>query len=97
MSRFVLITRHPADCVELQELITPCGLTLRPYPVLRLEDVVDDSGWEAAALRKPPEGRLVAHTAPVEQEPLAKRRVGAGRAGPGPGRAVKQCVSRIER
>lgn len=45
MSRFVLITRHPADCAELQELLAPCGITLRPYPVLRLEDVEDDAGW----------------------------------------------------
>lgn len=49
MNRFVLITRRPADCVELQELLTPHGLTLRPYPVLRLEDVADVSGWEAVA------------------------------------------------
>jgi uroporphyrinogen-III synthase len=45
MSRFVLITRHPADCTELQELLAPSGITLRPYPVLRLEDVGDDAGW----------------------------------------------------
>ena len=45
MTRFVLITRHPADCVELQAFLDPCGLTLRPYPVLRLEDVSDDAGW----------------------------------------------------
>jgi uroporphyrinogen-III synthase len=47
MSRFVLITRHPADCTELQERLSPCGITLRPYPVLRLEDVIDDKGWSA--------------------------------------------------
>ena len=47
MSRFVLITRHPSDCRELQDLLTPHGLTLRPYPVLRLEDVDDSSGWAA--------------------------------------------------
>ena len=47
MKRYVLITRHPTDCVELQGHLAPCGLTLRPYPVLRLEDVVDDSGWDA--------------------------------------------------
>ena len=45
MTRYVLITRHPADCAELQGLLEPCGLTLRPYPVLRLEDVNDDEGW----------------------------------------------------
>lgn len=47
MSRFVLITRHPADCAELQDHLSPCGITLRPYPVLRLEDVDDDAGWAA--------------------------------------------------
>lgn len=45
MSRFVLITRHPADCAELQERLSPCGITLRPYPVLRLEDIDDVAGW----------------------------------------------------
>lgn len=49
MIRFVLITRHPNDCAELQGLLTPCGLTLRPYPVLRLQDIDDDAGWGAAA------------------------------------------------
>ena len=47
MNRFVLITRHPADCTELQEMLSPCGITLRPYPVLRLEDVKNDGGWVA--------------------------------------------------
>jgi uroporphyrinogen-III synthase len=47
MSRFVLITRHPADCEELQQLLAPGGLTLRPYPVLRLEDEDDGEGWAA--------------------------------------------------
>jgi len=46
VKRFVLITRHPSDCVELQGLLASSDLTLRPYPVLRLEDVVDDPGWE---------------------------------------------------
>lgn len=45
MNRFVLITRHPADCTELQVMLSPSGITLRPYPVLRLEDVEDDAGW----------------------------------------------------
>jgi uroporphyrinogen-III synthase len=48
LSRYVLITRHPADCVELQALLDPCGLTLRPYPVLRLHDVVDNQAWQQA-------------------------------------------------
>jgi uroporphyrinogen-III synthase len=58
MTRYVLITRHPADCAELQGFLDPCGLTLRPYPVLRLEDVNDDAGWheleERAADTQPP-------------------------------------------
>jgi uroporphyrinogen-III synthase len=45
VTRIVLITRHPDDCGELQRLIEPCGLTLLPYPVLTLEDVVDSHGW----------------------------------------------------
>ena len=47
MTRFVLITRHPADCAELQDLVKKCDITLRPYPVFRLEDVDDEEGWEA--------------------------------------------------
>jgi len=45
VSGFVLITRHPLECGELQSLIDPCGLKLRPYPVLRLSDVHNDNGW----------------------------------------------------
>jgi uroporphyrinogen-III synthase len=46
MSRFVLITRHPSDCADLEALVKPSGITLRPYPVLRLEDVDDEIGWQ---------------------------------------------------
>lgn len=53
MSRFVLITRHPADCAELQALLDPGDLKLRPYPVLRLEDVVDDQGFARAVANVP--------------------------------------------
>lgn len=45
MSRFVLITRQPADCAELKALLKPAGITVRPYPVLRLIDVRDDPKW----------------------------------------------------
>jgi uroporphyrinogen-III synthase len=45
VSRYVLITRHPAECAELQERLSKCGLTVRPYPVLRIADVDDDPGW----------------------------------------------------
>lgn len=49
MTRYVLITRHPTDCRELAELVEPCGITLRPFPVLRLEDVDDKPGWQRLA------------------------------------------------
>ena len=47
--KFVLITRHPSDCAELQALLGPSGITLRPYPVLRLEDVDDEMGWRSVS------------------------------------------------
>jgi len=57
MSRFVLITRHPSDCGELQALIDPCGLKLRPYPVLRLAPFTDDEGWHEALAKVPGAGK----------------------------------------
>jgi uroporphyrinogen-III synthase len=45
MSRSVLITRQASDCVELEALLTRCGIWLQPYPVLALEDVADEPGW----------------------------------------------------
>ena len=53
MSGFVLITRHPSECGELQSLLDPCHLKLRPYPVLRLADVHDDEGWRTVTDRLP--------------------------------------------
>lgn len=53
MSGFVLITRHPSECGELQSLLDPCGLKLRPYPVLRLAEVRDDEGWSTVMDRLP--------------------------------------------
>jgi uroporphyrinogen-III synthase len=53
VSGFVLITRHPSECGELQSLLDPCDLKLRPYPVLRLSDVHDDSGWSTVTDRLP--------------------------------------------
>lgn len=47
MTRAVLVTRHPADCAELAELLRPAGINVRPYPVLRLEDADDPAGWQA--------------------------------------------------
>jgi uroporphyrinogen-III synthase len=43
--RAVLITRHPADCKELQDLVRSSGITVRPFPVLRVGDVHDNEGW----------------------------------------------------
>jgi len=51
VNRFVLVTRHPSDCAELQRLVGPCGIKIRPYPVLRVEDSADDDGWRAVADR----------------------------------------------
>ncbi len=46
MSRFILITRQGSECHELQEMLASTDLVLRPYPVLRLEDVNDVRGWK---------------------------------------------------
>jgi uroporphyrinogen-III synthase len=50
---YILITRHPSDCHELQSLLDPCGLKLRPYPVLRLSDVDDEEAWDDLRERFP--------------------------------------------
>jgi uroporphyrinogen-III synthase len=49
MSGAVLVTRHPADCTELQQLVQPRGLTIRPYPVLRIEELDDGAAWGRVA------------------------------------------------
>ena len=59
MTRFVLITRHPADCAELQSLLKDSGISLRPYPVFRLENVDDEAGWNAALSEDPQPSWLV--------------------------------------
>ncbi len=83
MNRFVLITRHPADCAELQEKLAPCGITLRPYPVLRLEDVDDDAGWAAVEEITGADGRpvwlVMASPRAPERFVAQCRRRGAGR------------------
>ena len=53
MRGFVLITRHPSDCAELQTMLEPCGLKLRPFPVLRLNEVHDEEGWAQLKERLP--------------------------------------------
>jgi len=47
VTRYVLVTRHPAECRELEALVAGHDIVIRPYPVLRLEDVDDDAGWRA--------------------------------------------------
>jgi len=47
MTGAVLVTRSPADCAELEALLRPAGLAVRPYPVLRLEEADDPAGWRA--------------------------------------------------
>ncbi len=48
MTKHLLITRHPADCGDLQKLLTPHGWSVRAYPVLGVEDVYDTEGWRDA-------------------------------------------------
>jgi len=57
VSGFVLITRHPSECGELQSLLDPCGLKLRPYPVMRLSDVHDGEACSHVMNRLPDLGR----------------------------------------
>ena len=48
MTGCVLVTRSGDDCGELARRLEPCGLTVRPYPVLRVRDVQDEPGWAEA-------------------------------------------------
>ncbi len=54
MKPTVLITRPREDCVRLLELLEPCGLTVKPFPVLRVTTVEDARAWKAV-------GRLLEH------------------------------------
>lgn len=54
MKRIVMVTRHPDGCRELQALVRPCDITIKPYPVLRLEESNDEEGWQAALQRLGP-------------------------------------------
>ena len=53
MRGFILITRHPSDCGELQAMLDPCGLELRPFPVLRVNEVHDEDAWNELSGRIP--------------------------------------------
>jgi uroporphyrinogen-III synthase len=75
MSRYVLITRHPSDCAELQTFLDPCGIKVRPFPVLRLSDVNDDKAWVMARELAP---RLEDPAWIVMASPRAPKRFVAG-------------------
>ncbi len=78
MSRFVLVTRHPEDCAELQAMVAPAGITIRPYPVFRLEEVDDDSAWNTILDgRKQPDWVLMASPRAPERFAEHCRRRGA--------------------
>jgi uroporphyrinogen-III synthase len=72
VSRFVLVTRHPDDCRELQELLRPHDLVVRPFPVLRVEEVEDSRGWKAALSALPAGASTRAWT--ILASPRAPRR-----------------------
>jgi uroporphyrinogen-III synthase len=73
VTRWVLITRTPADCSDLQRMLEGSDIRLRPFPVLRLEDVTDDPGWQAAveAARSP--GAWLVLASPRAPERLARQ------------------------
>jgi len=72
MTRRVLITRTEADCGELQALVAPAGVVLVPYPVIRLEEVEDESGWAAVPPVDGPTGEIrLLLASPRAAEPFA--------------------------
>jgi uroporphyrinogen-III synthase len=70
MTRYILVTRHPADCRELNSLLQPHGRAIRAYPVLRVEDVDDTEGWRNAhaMLEDRPDSLWVALSSPRAPE-----------------------------
>ncbi len=42
----VLVTRSREDLRKLEALLEPCGLAVKPFPVLRVETVEDGRGWK---------------------------------------------------
>jgi len=107
-AKYVLITRHPADCTELQTLLDPCGLTLRPYPVLRLDDVDDDAGWRelvaCATGPRPPSWLVMASPRAASRFAGACRDHGSAHllelpaavVGPGTARSAEEAGSKVE-
>jgi len=45
----VLVTRTPAECAGLAAALEPHGIEVKPYPVLRVEEVEDGPGWRRLA------------------------------------------------
>jgi uroporphyrinogen-III synthase len=48
VTKYVLITRHPAECRKFHNQLQPYGFAARAYPVLRVLDVDDTEGWRGA-------------------------------------------------
>jgi uroporphyrinogen-III synthase len=71
----VLVTRPAADCAELEALLLPAGLAVRPYPVLRLEEADDPAGWRAIRrlLVDPPGQPWLVITSPRAPERLVRQ------------------------
>jgi uroporphyrinogen-III synthase len=108
MTRFALVTRHPAECAELRGLLSPHGWSVRPYPVLRVEDVNDDTGWAAAQRLVAERGRAVwlALTSPRAPNRLVRQSARRGvesilelpiaAVGPGTARSAERAGLRVE-
>jgi uroporphyrinogen-III synthase len=71
MTRKVLITRHPSDCTELKLQLETAGIMLRPYPVLRVEPVENDAGWDRLQPTETP--RWLALTSPRAPVPFVEQ------------------------
>lgn len=53
MCHHVLVTRTPHDCRELDALLEGSGVRTRPFPVLRVEEHTDRSGWRRVSRHLP--------------------------------------------
>jgi uroporphyrinogen-III synthase len=71
MTRKVLITRHPSDCLELRQKLAGSDIVLRPFPVLRAETVEDDSGWDKVQAAGPPDWLVL--TSPRAPSPFVEQ------------------------
>ena len=73
MTRWVLITRTPADCSDLQRMLSDSDIRLRPFPVLRVEDVTDDKGWTTAVAAAATDGAWLVLASPRAPERLVRQ------------------------